>query len=607
MYLLSDQCPFCSKKIDPSSHHAPHNIELASLFPGEIRAYFCSRKHVEQCFTEYYPEGYGEDTEAREKAIVKRYIAQYGGQVNPDLRPDNNLDYGLVWFPKKRGKDSPDQFNYAVNQWVQKEIQQLRDEQEELDAEARQNAPKQFANEYIEARQRVTDEEAKQAALEAEKNKPRTYADCCPDVKEMFDHVHILGPSGSGKSTFIKEMLLPLINHPQRPAIILIDPKGNVVEEITKLKAVQDRLVLIDLNHDPAPPLNLFRPMATEAATNYAIENFDFLFSQAGQEMTPRMRPVFRFCARLMFSIPNADIELMMQLLEGEDDKRFRPHIDALSDDGVKRFFLKDFYQNYGEARKQIKSRFQDIYSMPRIRTAFNSQGGSFSMDDCLRERKIVLVNTGLTTVGPRESVLLGRHIINLTVGAAFARGVNGPPALLFIDEFQDFVDEIGTPKQLRLARNYSLGIILAHQQMYCDELNDQLRSSISTNTSSKYCAQLKGKERGYMLTDLGCSPEFLDAQVPNKQDQTVRFACVLKGKEPVSIIAKWPNITPDMQVSEQEYAERLSANRRILYPKAPTAAVPAPPTPLRPDPHPAAPPSPQDPTPMTAKRKRLW
>jgi hypothetical protein len=622
MYLESDACAYCGKRIDPSSHHAPHNVELAPLFPDQIRAYFCSRKHLEQAFAEYYPEGYGEDTEDREKAIIKRYILQYGGQVNPDLRPDNKLDYGLVWWPKKHGKKSPDRFNYAVNQWVQKEIQQLREEQEKLDTESRKNAPEKFAKEYIEARQRVALEEERQAELEAEKNKPRTFAECCPSLKVMFDHTHILGPSGSGKSTFIKEMMPTLINHPQRPAIILIDPKGNLVKAIAKLKSLQDRLVSVDLEHEPAPPLNIFRPMASEAATNYAIENFDFLFSQAGQELTPRMRPVFRFCARLMFSIPKADIPMMMDLLESKDinDSRFAPYIERIADEGVKRFFVKDFYSDaYSETRKQIKARFQDINSMPRLRMAFNSQGGLFDMGEYLHNRNIVLVNTGATTVGPRESVLLGRHIINLTVGAAFARGVDGPPALLIIDEFQDYVDEGGTPRQLRLARNYSLGIMCAHQQMFCNELSDNLRSSISTNTSSKYCAQLKGKDRGYMLSDLDCSPAFLDAQIPVPEEQTLRFGCFLKGKEPVSIIVKWPNITPEMQVSDQEYADRLIANRNLLYPEAaaPPVALPTPPsatppsaptpTPRRPErPH-ADPSLPRQPPPSSPARKKLW
>jgi hypothetical protein len=151
-------------------------------------------------------------------------------------------------------------------------------------------------------------------------------------------------------------------------------------------------------------------------------------------------------------------------------------------------------------------------------------------------------------------------------LSAAFARGKSGPPAFLYVDEFQDFVDEEATPRHLRLAREYNLGMILAHQQVYCNEFNDSIRSSVSS-TTIKYCSKVFGQDRSYMLRDLGCEEAFLDAQTPDHKNHTVKFACVLKGQPPVSVAVDYPNIVPSMQMDEADYDNLLHHNSQRLHP----------------------------------------
>jgi hypothetical protein len=344
----------------------------------------------------------------------------------------------------------------------------------------------------------------------------------------------------------------------------------------------RERLVLIDLKHDAAPPLNLFHPVGSTAAVNYAINNFDYLFAQGGVELTPRMRPIFRHCARLMFFIPKADIFLFMDLLESKpNDPFFKPYIDAIADDGAQRFFAKDFYgEGYKKTRESVKERFDQILSLdPRLRAAFSSPSPPLDMGKCLAERKIVLVNTGFADVGPDESKYLGRHIINLTFGAAFARGRNGNPAFLFIDEFQDFVDEERTAKQLRLAREYNLGIVCAHQNMFCPELSDDLRTAISTNTTIKYCSAPGGRDKTYMAGDFGgVDQEYLAKHV--KSATHANFACLVKGYPPFSVQVPFGNISKAMQMSDTDHQRLLLYNRSRLHPPQTKIVAPATPSP---------------------------
>src|ERR1700692_4784690 len=89
-----------------------------------------------------------------------------------------------------------------------------------------------------------------------------------------FEHTHILGPSGSGKTTLIEQLILDDLAKPNPPAIVVIDPKGLMVERIARLAAIpRDRLVIVDPTSEPLPALNMFErpPKGTE---NQVISNF---------------------------------------------------------------------------------------------------------------------------------------------------------------------------------------------------------------------------------------------------------------------------------------------------------------------------------------------
>jgi hypothetical protein len=101
-----------------------------------------------------------------------------------------------------------------------------------------------------------------------------------------FEHTHILGPSGSGKTTLIQDIILKdfydettkkLLNP---PAYIIIDPKGELVEHLSKLALFRpgqpwhDRLVVIDPLDGPA--LNVFQSTGRNAADNQQF--FVYLF-----------------------------------------------------------------------------------------------------------------------------------------------------------------------------------------------------------------------------------------------------------------------------------------------------------------------------------------
>jgi len=567
MYLQDGVCAQCGKKLHETAKFSPHNTVINNI-PGDRDdfPYFCSPRCSLAASDEYIEEGERWGTTTYYYPKLQDNLLKLAG-LEADIERENvehkdKLAYLEEWYQRdkesfdttyRRTPNYPDDTPFYKEYWAKRRKEEERHttkltalltKQKETESERDYNlkavtemsvgrANTIFCHAYA---------KAKKQAIEATKPPP-------PPIitdQHRFEHTHILGPSGSGKTTLIQDLILKDLAQ-DSPAMVVIDPKGFMVEQVARLKSLpKDKVIYLDPL--ATPPLNLFK-QGNRAVITQAIANFDYIFSQAGSPLTSKMRPVFKFCARLMFNIPNADIFLLMDFLDSQQgDPRFAPYIANLDDLGAKRFFERDFYSAklYGETRQQIKGRFNDILSMPEVLAMFTAPQ-SLDFIQALNEKKIILVNTRAAEIGMDASQLVGRYIIALTLSAVFARGRNANPVWLYVDEFQDFVDEEATPRHFRLAREYRLGIIAAHQNMFCNELTESLRTAISGNTAIKYCAKVSGADRAYMLRDLGCDEAFLDKQVSDKAQQLVKFACAVRGHPTFSISVKYPSITPDM------------------------------------------------------------
>jgi len=385
-----------------------------------------------------------------------------------------------------------------------------------------------------------------------------------------FEHTHILGPSGSGKTSLIQQLILEDVRTlDPTPAYVVIDPKGLMVERISWLN-IKQKIIFIDPTSPPLPALDLFHQPELalnehqrNRIRNQLIETFAYIFSTANARLTQRQSVPFAYVVRLVFSM-GGNIDTLMDILEDDQKtRRFYPHMLKLGeqDRGARRFFENDFYSTgFNETRQQIKTRLYEILSKPELMTMFAAGQNKLSIFDCLQERKMVLINTAMPQLGSKASQLLGRYFIAATLNAAFARAAipksQWTPAFLIIDEFQDFADEEKTPELLRLAREYNLGVILAHQNMFCAELNDDIRNAISTNTSIKYAASPEGGDLNYMARDMRCDPDFLKTQI--KSGNIAKFACYVRGMNlthpfsynvELGYIDRWPKLPNDEYV----------------------------------------------------------
>jgi energy-coupling factor transporter ATP-binding protein EcfA2 len=409
----------------------------------------------------------------------------------------------------------------------------------------------------------------KEAADFAELIKPRPIP-----AHLRFEHTHILGPSGSGKTTLIQQILLDDLATPGHPAYIIIDPKGTLVERVSRLAIfnpqnglLRDRIVIIDPQQKPA--LNIFDPRGVNPAQ--IVSTISYVFSTTKQKLTGKQEPCFAFCVSLLFKVPNANLFTLLDLLDDrtkerpQPDPRFTEALAGTTDPAEQRFFETDYYSSsYSSTRQEIKTRIWGILQNPLLSAMFNADTRALDLADCIRTRKIVLVNTRMLTLKEGHQTL-GRYILSLAVDAIQSRA-DTQPVYVVIDELQEFADADKSPEMLRIMREYSGGAILAHQNMYCAEIDDDMRNAISTNTSIKYSSSPESIDLNYMARDLRCEPEFLKSV--EHTDTHGRFACFVRGmrlQHPFIVEVPFGNIQAQPHMTDAEYRELIAFNMAHL------------------------------------------
>lgn len=592
MYFETGRCAHCGQ-------YLPHQKHVQ--FP------FCSSTCHDSAIKPFLPKDFTDNIDSEPEEVELRRQVQETG-------PKGWVEEGLHLKTGKSYYEAIDALNRKVHGATQRNLQRNIDVRH---AAEQQYADKwQAQRDYILQREKAklheaqTEQLRKEAAKEAERLQKEAEHLQKEQAKEAeriaaaqafddlikarpiperirYEHTHILGGSGAGKTTLIQQLVLDDLATDNPPAMVIIDPKGFMAERISKLAVfdpnsgrLRDRLIILDPTKEPLPALNLFHVpdgLGAQRVRNKLIEFFEYIFSTSDADITQRQSIPFRFVVRLVVSM-NGDINTLMDVLEDKatalQQSTFAPQILELSktDDGARRFFSNDFFSSgFRSTREQIRTRLYQIISSPHLMKMFAAPQCRVNFIECLQNRKIILINTGMNDFERKDSQLIGRYAISMTLGAAFARGsipkAQWNPAYLFIDEFQEFADEQKTPELLRLAREYHLGVVLAHQNMYCDELNDSLRTTISTNTSIKYAAAVEAQDIGYMARDLRCEPDFMRSH--KVTDTHVNFACFVRNflDHPMSISVRRGNIqdSDDNHMPDAAYQQLLTNNAARL------------------------------------------
>ncbi|MBS4082911.1 MAG: type IV secretion system DNA-binding domain-containing protein [Rhizobiales bacterium] len=422
-----------------------------------------------------------------------------------------------------------------------------------------------------------------------------------------FEHTHVLGGSGHGKTTLLTHQFLQDVEAENSPALIIVDGKGTFVSELQRLARfapdaeLSERLVFInpeDMHHPPA--LNMFsvpkRYAGYDEELRRQIENntislFSYIFSARDFKLSEKMNTCLSYAVRLLFSMDTTPTMFTLLDLLSEPPvpkvggvpprSQFLRYIEA-QPHIVRRFFTDLFYHptEYTETKRQIQNRIYSLLENPAFAAMFTAEERKLDLYDVMRERKILLVNASPSVLGEKAAPLLGRYITAMTLAAAYERLAvhrsQWTPAFLVLDEAQMFVDEDKTQPLLQQAREFNLGVVLAHQKL--DDLSSKLVATVAANTSIRYVGGVSAQDASFMGRNMRCEPDFILDQ--RKRGDTTSFATYVRGftERPVSLTIPLGILDKEPKMTEEEYRAVVARNRSILAatPTKPSSSPPS-------------------------------
>ena len=373
--------------------------------------------------------------------------------------------------------------------------------------------------------------------------------------KSRFEHCHILGGTGHGKTQLMQQLILADLEKAQteRRSVVVIDSQGDLIHKLSRLRlfgqheenSLSDKFCLIDPSDIDCPvALNMFAVNRERLATygkaerekvlNGTVELYENFFgSLLGAELTQKQGVIFRYLARLMLEIPNANIHTLRDLMD--DATPFIPYMEKLSG-SARYFFEREFFdRSFAPTKKQIAKRLWGVLATPSFERMFAQTENKIDMFDLLNSGSVVLISTAKDLLKQEGCELFGRFFLSLIAQAAMERSViaesKRTPTSVFIDEAQEYFDD-SIDVLLAQGRKYKIGLVCGNQTL--DQLTPELRASFMSNTGTKVVGGLSAKDAHAFASEMHTDSGFL--QSLRKRETTTEFALYVRHQTPQAL-----------------------------------------------------------------------
>ena len=331
-----------------------------------------------------------------------------------------------------------------------------------------------------------------------------------PDEARFSGH-WILSPPGRGKTTLLHAMVMEDIRRPGA-SLILMDSKGDFINPVRNLKAIEDRLIIID--PDPTNPVAINPLDIAHADLAQSIDLLEYLFASLLEfKMTAMQTTLFRSVLRaLVTAFPNPSLETFRDLLTNGIAK-YAEHIKKLPPD-LQDFFYNDFPErNYADRRREVLQRLRLLLDNETMRAMLTATQTRFHIREAMDTGKIVIINNSKARLGEQGAEFFGRFFIAQVLAAAQQRATRPsdqkPPVYFYIDECQNVIarDE-KIPTILDECRSQNIALVMAHQrtkQITSENVLDALSNCAIRFANSD-------EEARFLAPRLRTSPDFLQS-----------------------------------------------------------------------------------------------
>lgn len=330
-------------------------------------------------------------------------------------------------------------------------------------------------------------------------------------AEQRFSGHWVIAPPGRGKTTLLHSMLIDDLR--RDASIVVIDSKGDLLEPISRLRDIADRLVLIE--PDPDRPLALNPLDIPKTNVNHAVSLLEYIFSSLlDAKMTSLQQTLFRsVLPALIVAVPNPTLETFREIM-ANGIGAYRTHFEQLPPDERHFFFDKSNgfeSKTYQETRNQLIWRLQFLMSNPIMKAMFNAPKTRLDIGREMNAGKVLLINNSKSVLGEEGAEFFGRFFIALILAAAEQRSGRSAreklPCHVYIDECQTVIrrdTKIATI--LDECRSQKIGLVLAHQR--AEQIKDADVLSALANCAIRFANS--DDEAKYLAEKLRVAPDFL-------------------------------------------------------------------------------------------------
>ena len=295
-------------------------------------------------------------------------------------------------------------------------------------------------------------------------------------IGERKKHTYVVAQTGSGKSELLKMLAYGDIEAKNR-AVVIIDPHGDMVEEIARFKRFSpendyDSLVYIDptLKNGFSPSINPFE-IEDKSENNIAITTQELKrvinTLLQGSGATAQMEAILSPCISVLLRKKDGCFEDLQRFMDDKQNSDLiQLGLNSPNPQHAKLFRDKFTSSGYESTKHGIYTRMQTLLNDPIFQNLISNKT-TVNLKQLIDQRKTILFKLSLGEGGSESMEAFGRFIVGMLRIIAIQRSKTPKeertPTFLYIDEFQNFVSE-DIEKALTQLRKYGLHLVLANQ-----------------------------------------------------------------------------------------------------------------------------------------------
>lgn len=283
-------------------------------------------------------------------------------------------------------------------------------------------------------------------------------------------HMYAIGKTGTGKSTLLENMIIDDIR--KNRGVAVVDPHGDLIKKVLNFippERMEDVIVFNPSDRSFPVAFNILESVDPDLKNIVASGVVGIFKKIFGESWGPRLEYILRNTVLALLDYPNATLLGILRVL---NDQSYRLKVvEKIQDPVIRDFFINE-YEKYDqkfrtEAIAPIQNKVGQFLSSSTIRNIIGQVKSSFSLEDVMDNKKILLLDLSIGKIGEDNSALLGSMMITKMQLAAMSRANMAPeervPFYLYVDEFQNFATD-SFAVILSEARKYKLNLIMTNQ-----------------------------------------------------------------------------------------------------------------------------------------------